>query len=129
QIPLDGAVTLRRRNGRVLSLNSFVVLRHLLGPRVIGLEHVENSGRCQSADGVLACPVQERSAIDVPMDIQMKLVQQLLWKIGGLFSFHRSLSFSAKAGRLPLGRRASPMYLRNGSRNTSPSIARCRYRA
>ena len=49
-------------------------------------------------------PARSRNVapVDVAVDVQMKHVQQFLWKVGGFFSFHRNLSFSGKAQRLPL---------------------------
>src|SRR5262249_8094486 len=75
------------------------VLWDLLRPRVIGLERFEQRGHRHPADCKLGGAVEELPARDVAMHVQMKQIQQLLWKIGGLLSLHALAPLKLK-GRL-----------------------------
>ena len=81
EIALDRPVSLRRRYSRVFGADALVVFRHLLGPGVIGLQHLEDGGGGQPADGELSRPVQKRATIDAAMDVLVKQIQQLLRKV------------------------------------------------
>src|SRR5262245_30098182 len=71
QVSLDASVALRRRNGRVLRLESLVILRYLLSEHIIGLQQIPDCRNRKTADGELTSSLYEISPSDLTVDIEI----------------------------------------------------------
>src|SRR5207248_8020458 len=88
QITAYAAIALWRRNRRILALNPAVIFGNLFRPRIIGTEAFPYRRRCQAADCIFFRALQEVAAIYIAMHVTVKQVQQFLWEITGVLSFH-----------------------------------------
>ena len=64
------------------------LLRHLLGPGIVGPHHLEDGADRQPAHGEPPRAVEERSPVDVPVLMFVKEIEQFLRKVGRLLALH-----------------------------------------
>ncbi len=88
QVPADAAIALRRRDGRVFRLDAGVVLRDLLGPGVVRAQAFPDGRSGHAADGEFLRALQEAPAVEFPVDVLVKQIQQFLRIIGGFLALH-----------------------------------------
>lgn len=84
----DRAVSVGRLNGFSADLDAFVIKRDLLRPGVIRRQAGEQCCGSHSARGEPGQMLHENTTLQVAVLPFVKQVQQLLWIIGCLFSFH-----------------------------------------
>src|SRR4051794_32711444 len=80
--------TLRRRIRRVLRVDSRIVLRNLLRPRVIGPQAFEHRGRGEAAHRVFRRAIEKFAPCDGAMHIAIEQLQYVGRKIARLLAFH-----------------------------------------
>ena len=73
---------------RISRLNTRIVLRHLLGERVVRAQHLQQSRPRQATDRETRCPLHKPAPVDAPMREVVIQIQQILVEVSGGFPFH-----------------------------------------
>ena len=103
QQALHVAVALGRGVVEAIGFDPIVVGLDLGGQRILRIQHSEQSGRREPANGKLLGLVEELPAIQSAVDIIIIEVQQLLVEIGSGFSFHpgKMITPAKRSSHLP----------------------------
>ena len=69
-------------------LDAWIVLRHLLGERVVGAEHFQQRRASEAANGEAGSPLDEAPAVEPAMGIVIVQIEQFLIEVRGGEAVH-----------------------------------------